>query len=237
MRCGAVNITVYGDSILKGVLFENGRYVLNRSWEQLLAETYGLTVRNRSHFGCTIEKALPALRRDSETPGSAQERVLLEFGGNDCDYDWAAIAEEPEGRHRCKTPPEQFAADYREAIRLVREGGRIPVAMTLPPIHSERYLSFLCRGGLSRANILRWLRDVEAIARWQAIYSDLVFQLSREEQTELIDLRSAFPREREALEHCLCDDGIHPSRLGQELIFGALRERAAQLAGRRPLSA
>lgn len=223
-----MNVTIYGDSILKGVRLENGRYVLDRSWEKRLAETFPFSICNRSHFGCTIEKAMPKLRRESEQPGNADEHVLLEFGGNDCDYDWTAISENPMAHHHCKTPPEQFTADYREAIRLVRESGRTPVALTLPPIHSERYLSFLCRDGLSRINILQWLRDVEAIAGWQETYSDLVRQLAREEQTDLIDLRQAFPRESGELESYLCMDGIHPSRAGQELIYHIFAERAKQ---------
>lgn len=225
-----MTVTIYGDSILKGVLFENGGYVLERRWEKALSERFGLAIENRSRFGSTIEKALPRLRRESGEPGEAGEPVLLEFGGNDCDYDWAAISSDPRGVHRCKTPPERFAADYREAIGLLRAGGRRPVALTLPPIHSERYLRFLCRRGLSRERILDWLGDVEAISRWQQTYSDLVRQLAREEQAELIDLRAAFPEGGDALERCLCDDGIHPSRAGQALIFEVLAQKAAALA-------
>ena len=224
-----MTVTIYGDSILKGVLFENGGYVLDRSWERALSERFHLSIENRSRFGSTIEKALPRLRRESAEPASG-EPVLLEFGGNDCDYDWAAIASDPQGVHRCKTPPERFAADYREAIGLLRAGGRRPVALTLPPIHSERYLRFLCRRGLSRERILAWLGDVEAISRWQKTYSELVRQLAREEQAELIDLRAAFPSDSAALERCLCDDGIHPSRAGQALIYETLCRRAAALA-------
>lgn len=221
-----MTLTIYGDSILKGVRFENGAYVLEKGWERALSERFGLAVENRSRFGSTIEKALPRLRRESGAPGG-DAPVLLEFGGNDCDYDWAAIDADPGGVHRCKTPPERFAADYREAIALLRASGRRPIALTLPPIHSERYLRFLCRHGLSRERILSWLGDVEAISRWQQTYSELVRQLAREEQAELIDLRAAFPRDAGALEPCLCDDGIHPSREGQRLIVGALCAHAA----------
>ena len=93
--------------------------------------------------------------------------MLLEFGGNDCDFDWAAIAADPEGSYVSKTPPETFESCYRRAIRLVEESGREPIVLTLPPIHSERYLDFICRDGLKKENILRWLGDVDAIYRWQ----------------------------------------------------------------------
>jgi len=217
-----MNVTVYGDSILKGVLLEDGKYAVNREWEQKLIERFGLTVRNRSRFGATIRKALPLIRRDCETPAAAGEYALLEFGGNDCDYDWAAVAAAPEREHLCKLPPEQFLAEYREALALLRRSGRTPVILTLPPIHSERYLRFICRDGLSRERILAWMGDVERIHRWQQRYSDMAGQLAQEEGVASIDLRGAFMRSAQRPEDLLCLDGIHPSRSGQALIYGAL---------------
>ena len=112
-------------------------------------------------------------------------------------------------------------------MSLVRQGGKSPVVVTLPPIHSERYLSFICREGLSRERILRWLGDVEAISRWQEKYSEMARQIASEEGTGLIDLRSAFLEDRRPLEALLCADGIHPSREGQELIFRVMCQSAA----------
>ena len=217
-----MRVTVYGDSILKGVLLDDGKYVVDHTWETLLSEKFHLTIRNCARFGCTIQKILPLIRRDSQRKSTENEFAVLELGGNDCDYNWSEISQDPEQNHECKTPPEVFLARYREAIRLIRESARIPVLMTLPPIHSERYLSFICRNGLSRSNILFWLGDVNAIDRWQNHYSEMVEQVAREEKTQLIDLRRAFPNDARSLESLLCVDGIHPSRTGQKLIFDTL---------------
>jgi len=219
-----MNVTVYGDSILKGVLLEDGRYVVNRHWEQRLAERFGLAIRNRSRFGCTVEKALEVIRFDCRREAAPGEVAVLELGGNDCDYDWARISEDPGRAYECKTPREEFLRLYREAIGCLRDSGRRPVVLNLPPIHSERYLGFLCRNGLSRENILRWLGDVEAISRWQAGYSALTERTARETGTPLIDLRGAFPAGGEALAALLCPDGIHPSREGQGRIYQRLCE-------------
>lgn len=217
-----MNITVYGDSILKGVVLEDGKYRINRQWERQLAAEHGLVIRNKAHFGSTIGKALALIRKDCEGDCGAGEPVVLEFGGNDCDYDWAAIAGDPDGVYACKTPPEEFVTQYREALRLIRESGRRPVLLTLPPIHSVRYLDFICRDGLSRENILRWLGDVEAIHRWQAKYSDMVGRIAAEERLRVIDLRRVFLKDAHSPEELLCVDGIHPSRLGQGLIYRTL---------------
>ncbi len=217
-----MNVTVYGDSILKGVLLERGKYVVNRDWERLLGEKFHLTIRNCARFGCTIRKMLPLIRRDSGAAAPEGEVAVLELGGNDCDYDWAAISRAPEEYHECRTPPGEFLSRYREAVDLIRESGRIPVLMTLPPVHAERYLRYICRDGLSRQNILSWLGSAETISRWQSFYSRMVEQIAREKNVKLIDLRRAFPQDERSLEPLLCEDGIHPSRMGQKLIFDTL---------------
>ena len=108
---------------------------------------------------------------------------------HNCDYDWTSVASEPDYIHFCKTPVDTFVSTYREAIRLVRSSGRIPAVVTLPPILPERYLSFICRNGLSRDGIMRWLGSVDEISRWQATYSSLVRQLAIEERVDLIHPR------------------------------------------------
>ncbi|MBQ7254935.1 MAG: SGNH/GDSL hydrolase family protein [Oscillospiraceae bacterium] len=221
-----MNVTIYGDSILKGVVLENGKYAVNRDWEDRLSRLLGVTIRNRSRFGCTIGKALPFIEKDAQTEAVPGEVAILEFGGNDCDYNWAEISENPAGSFDCKTPPKQFTALYKKALALLRASGRTPMIATLPPIHSERYLQFICRDGLSQNNILQWLGDVEHISRWQAEYSEMVKKIAADEGTDLIDLRSAFPKEGNALAELLCADGIHPSRDGQALIYEAFRKKA-----------
>ncbi len=226
-----MNVTVYGDSILRGVRFQDGRYVIDRSWEERLAETFRMKITNRSRFGNTIGKAMPRIEKDSETPCAGEEYVLLELGGNDCDYDWAAVADAPDAAHDCKTPPERFLTAYRRAICLLRESGRKVFLSSLPPINSELYLRFLCRDGLSRENIVHWLGDVEHIYRWQESYSRMVERLAREERVPLIDLRGAFLRDLRRPEALLCADGIHPSVQGQTLIFDTLSEYIHRLFG------
>lgn len=216
--------TIFGDSILKAVLYENGKYRMNMEPEREFSAESGIQIHNYARFGCTIRKAIRWIRRDCEESGKPEDSVVLEFGGNDCDYDWARISQNPVLRIQCKTPPEEFAALYREAVSLIRQSGRIPVAMTLPPIHSERYLDFLCRKGLSRENLLLWLGDAGAIGRRQQTYSELVRQIAREEQAVLADVRVAFPREEDALAPLLCEDGIHPNPAGQARILACLRE-------------
>ena len=215
--------TIFGDSILKAVLYENGKYRMNMEPEREFSAESGIQIHNYARFGCTIRKAIRWIRRDCEESGKPEDSVVLEFGGNDCDYDWARISQNPVLRIQCKTPPEEFAALYREALALIRQSGRRPVAMTLPPIHSLRYLNFVCKNGLIKENLLRWLGDAGAIGRRQRLYSELALQVAREEQAEVIDLRAAFPQDETALAELLCEDGIHPNQKGQARILNEIR--------------
>ncbi len=196
---------------------------MNMEPEREFSAESGIQIHNYARFGCTIRKAIRWIRRDCEESGKPEDSVVLEFGGNDCDYDWARISQNPVLRIQCKTPPEEFAALYREALALIRQSGRRPVAMTLPPIHSLRYLNFVCRNGLIKENLLRWLGDAGAIGRRQRLYSELALQVAREEQAEVIDLRAAFPQDETALAELLCEDGIHPNQKGQARILNEIR--------------
>ena len=143
----------------------------------------------------------------------------MEFGGNDCAYDWAEVAAAPDGKHLSVVPPEIFEKQYEQMLLAVEAAGSKPVAATLPPISSRRYLAHICRDGLDSQAILHWLGDLEAISRWQESYSAIVARVAEKLGCCVLDLRSAFPASGPELEQYLCQDGIHPNRLGQQLML------------------
>ena len=211
-------ITIYGDSITKGVLMEGGRYLINSTGISALAQQFSLMIRNRSKFGCTIDKGLVRIRHDLEGTEAAPRVTVLEYGGNDSDFDWSKVAAEPDGEHQPKTPLDRFQELYKQAIDLVRSHGSEPVLMSLPPICPGRYLNWICREGLSRERILHWLGEENTIYRWQEMYSQTVCAIAEETGAALIDVRSAFLKNRR-IDGLICDDGIHPNARGQKLIL------------------
>ena len=58
-----MNVTVYGDSILKGVLLENGKYVVDHTWEDKLAKRFGIRLTNRSRFGVTLTQTMARIEQ------------------------------------------------------------------------------------------------------------------------------------------------------------------------------
>ena len=219
------HIMIFGDSIMKGVVLSesDARYKISSVLGiDALAVRFGLSIDNRSRFGCTLEKGLGVLRRTMEKEPDCGA-VILEYGGNDCDFDWERVAASPEAEHQPHTPIERFTELYAGAIEYLREKGVVPVLTTLPPLCAERYLSWICRNGLSRESILSWLGDTNAIYRYQERYSRAVEQLAERFSTPLIDPRSAFLAERK-MEALFCSDGIHPNEQGQQIIQSTFAE-------------
>ena len=109
---------IYGDSIMKGVIYEkdsNQTYKLSKSAFKKNIEGYDISVKNNSRMGATIDNGLSSLEKT--LPDCSQDTlVLLEYGGNDCDFDWKAISESPDEKHLPKTPAPLFAQKLRAMI-------------------------------------------------------------------------------------------------------------------------
>lgn len=216
------NIMIFGDSIMKGVVLSESdrRYRIGSGLGiDTLAQSFGLNIANYSRFGCTLEKGLGILRRTVEKNPDCGA-VIMEYGGNDCDFDWAQVAAAPDRDHFPNTPLERFTELYTGAIEYLRERGIVPILATLPPLCAERYFNWICRSGLDRGNLLHWLGDIDIIYRYQEKYSKAIEQLAARFGTALIDLRSAFLAQRR-YEDFYCADGIHPNEKGQKLIQNA----------------
>ena len=102
-------LAALGDSIIKGVLFtkeENGHGHYSLSDHNIVdhvADNLHCEVVNLGKMGCTIEVGERILDRHIDTLDGTKY-ILMCYGGNDSDYDWKAIADDPESAHTPKTP-------------------------------------------------------------------------------------------------------------------------------------
>lgn len=217
-----MKVQIYGDSIMKAVLVnEQYKYrPISRSiLEQLQART-GIETVNRAHFGYTAERGQAVLQRDLEK-GLDCQAALLEFGGNDCDFNWPEVAASPEGEHQPHATLERFLQTLQSMAQSLQARGIQPVLMTLPPLDASRYLSFIGRLGSDTGRILRWLGDVQMIYRWQELYSNAVVRLADRLRLPLVDVRSEFLSRRD-YGSLIARDGIHLTQPGYELVFATL---------------
>jgi lysophospholipase L1-like esterase len=147
---------------------------------------------------------------------SKYDYTILEFGGNDCDYNWAEVSAAPEKNHLPNVTFEVFKNKYEAIINQVVLSGSKPILLSLPPIDSNRFFNWVSKG-LNRENILKWLGNKEKIYNWHEQYNEIVLELAKKHQIPVVDIRKAFIENNDYSEY-ICKDGIHPNEKGHALI-------------------
>ena len=213
-------LLIYSDSVIKGVMHENGRYKLCEDHDFASLNARGIEAHNHSKMGATIRTGLAIMRRKL-APCDEETLVLLSFGGNDCDYNWAEVAADPDGIHMPHIEPDEFAALYREAIELARASGAKVAAASIVPIEARRYMHTISEGK-SGENILKWLGDVNRLYRWQESYNQIACSVAGKLGCPILDIRSAFLQSA-CFPTLMSDDGIHPSPAGHALLHRTVR--------------
>lgn len=223
-----MKLVALGDSIIRGVILktqnDDMRYTLSdlnivdRCGRQLQCD-----VVNLGKMGCTVPKGESILERSVDRIYGAKY-VLLEYGGNDSDYDWAAIAQSPNESHLPKTPLEEYESSYVRVIQKVRQMGCVPLVLSLPPMDAERYFRFFTQKmtATMRDNILSWLNgSTNTIMSGHELYNMATWKVAQRTHSQWIDITSGLIAGHQS--HCyLCEDGIHPNELGQEYIANTI---------------
>lgn len=218
------SVCVFGDSVSKGVVFDsvqNKYTLLKNSFANMLVRNAHISIDNYSKFGCTVTKGGEVLKKHREDL-RRYDYTVLEFGGNDCDLDWASVAAAPDSAHPAKTPVSVFEESYSELIDTVKKCGGNPVLLSLPPIDAKKYFAWVSRG-LNADNILKFLGDIEFIYRWHEMYNLAVYRLAIAHRVPLVDISSAFLK-TENYQNLICEDGIHPNEGGHRLIGDTISE-------------
>lgn len=216
-------VITFGDSVMRGVVNINGEYhACRNSFVHLCEKSFEIDVTNRAKFGSTIVEGEAILERALERIDEFTERfVFLEFGGNDCDFDWKAISDLSSGKVDSKTPISIFRNYYYAMIDMIRRVGKEPVILSLPPIDSTKYYQWITRN-LDSNNILSFLEgDIKFLENWHERYNLEVFQIARNKNAKIIDITSPI-LEKKNYSNYLCIDGIHPNEEGHILIADAI---------------
>ncbi|MEW5798614.1 MAG: SGNH/GDSL hydrolase family protein [Bacteroidota bacterium] len=212
-------IVVYGDSISRGIVFDGEKQkhsLLLESFTNLVREHLKGVVYNAAKFGSTIIEGLQRLQND--VLKRKPDIVLIEFGGNDCDFHWDEIAENPSGEFHPNTECSTF---YEKLLWLVKQLNSmeiVPVLVSLPPLDPEKYFHWVSRNSeQAKNNILKFLGSISRIYSWHERYNAAILRVAEETKTRLIDIRSAF-LQKENYSMLICEDGIHPNKEGHRVI-------------------
>lgn len=221
-------IAVWGDSVARGIMLdeENNRYIIPKEDVAAhVAEKTGFEIRNYARFGCTIGRGLEYMQRALEKWQDC-DVVVLEFGGNDSNFDWESIAQNPEAPHLPGTPLKQFEQTYTDMLRQIQQMGKKAIAMTLPPVEAIHFFDWVTKALLNKETVLHWLGDKMYIYRWHEQYNSAILHAALVTGCDVIDIRQAFLGER-LLDDVICKDGMHPNARGYALMEDAILSYAA----------
>lgn len=212
-------IVVFGDSISRGVIFDeekNRHSLLLDSFANLVKTHLAGVVHNAAKFGNTLVDGLQRLQND--VLQKRPDIVLIEFGGNDCDFAWDEIAADPSAPHVPKTERKTFHELLRELVGRLQAMEIVPVLVSLPPLDAEKYFRWISKNNeLAQENILKYIGNISRIYSWHEQYNAAILRVAEETKTRLIDIRSSF-LETEDYTKLICRDGIHPNQEGHRLI-------------------
>lgn len=222
------NITLFGDSVGKGICTDNGKIeIIKNNAVALLNKNYGLNINNRSVYGLSLKKFADRKIMDKyiETlPDDKDNVAVLELGGNDADYDWKKVVASFDSPHHPKTTVAEFGDDLNEIVNKLNRAKVKTYFCTITPISSERYFYNVISKIVNGQTVLDFFHgDINTIYRHHEIFSDVLLRVAIKNDIELIDLRRAF-LQSEFFGDLMCSDGIHPNEKGQYLIYNTVTQ-------------
>lgn len=223
-------ITVFGDSIGKGIMFDGKKIFFGTCAVDILNCEYDLKIDNKSAYGQSLKRLLAREEIDkyySNVDTNKSDRIaVLELGGNDADYNWKEVASAPNCEHSSKTTPEEFFSLYKSTIDKLSLYCKKVYVCSLIPIDSARYFKNVISRMVDGNSVLDFFNgDVTTVYRHQEIMNNLVLRSADLKGCEVLDLRYAFLKSMD-FSSLMCLDGVHPNLDGQKLIASTARRFA-----------
>lgn len=213
------HVKIFGDSILEGVYFD-GRY--HKTKDKIKVDNY--EIDNYSRMGNTIEDGIKNIKKHLDECDE-NTVAILEYGGNDCNYQWDEVSATPEENHLCAVEPTDYKEKLMYAINLLKEKGTKVIIASPIPIATNKFMDFISNG-LSYNNILKWLGDKNQLFKWQEYYAKMNEKIALMTDSLMMPLRYMFLQD--GYENLLCVDGIHPTVEGHEKIHRYIEGYIAQ---------
>ena len=207
-----MKLVVFGDSILKGVITipDSGKLfdVTENDSLTLAQKKLGFELDNRSIDGNITSKGLVKLQKFFDK-GETADFCIIEFGSNDCDYDWGTLIQ--------KVPLADYLENLKQMISLCRANKVTPLMMGLIPYVCDDWFKTIIKGQ-DEAAILNFLGGTaETLGKNQLIYKNAQADFVKENKVQFLDPWTTFEGHKELM----CYDGIHPNEKGYQLLADA----------------
>lgn len=227
-----LKITVFGDSIAKGIVFRDNRYqVAQDNVIALLERHYNVSIENTAQFGQTLRRINDRqlvqryLRRIDETENNL---AVFCIGGNDCSFDWNSVQHTPSEAHTSATTPAEFFELLKENVSLLQSRGVHVMILNLPPLDSEEYFRKYIAEKYDPERVMSFLKeDLANIYRHQEFFSLMLTKFALTNGCSLADIRSRFLWKNDMRE-LLCEDGIHLNERGQRVMAEAIVDEVSR---------
>jgi lysophospholipase L1-like esterase len=216
-------LLIFGDSILKGITYvpELGGYHMLKGDRFLKLKEHGIEILNYSKMGSTVSKGLKAVKK-YVTGNMDDTAVIIGYGGNDCNFDWKSVSDDPAAPHSPVIGSEEFSREYADCVDHCADHGATVYVTTMVPLDSPKFVDWICKGN-DRGAILGWLGDVSMTRRWHEYYNNLVINAALQTRAGIIDVRTPFLLSHNFGE-LICADGIHPTEKGYRLVERAITD-------------
>ena len=230
-----MKLVVFGDSILKGVITIPGSNKLFDVTENdsltLAQKKLGFELDNRAIYGNITSKGLIKLQKFFEKDGAA-DFCVIEFGSNDCDYDWNIFKPDaqlpPAAEIQPKVPLDQYLANLTQMTGLCRAHKITPAIMNLIPYVCDRWFKTIAKAHNETA-MLEFLHGTpDTLGKNQQRYQNALMAFASTSNIQTIDAWTLFTNTQNSAT-LMCDDGIHPNEEGYKLLSKLWIERIPQL--------
>ncbi|MBM7603829.1 lysophospholipase L1-like esterase [Metabacillus crassostreae] len=214
-----MKIICFGDSLTRGVSIVKGRLrILKESYPTSLQELFSsnkndVTVVNKGVFNDNSDLLLERLEKDviHEKP----DYVIVGVGGNDCNFKWEEVANNPLKEHKAIVPLDRYLHNIKTMINQISQSGITPVISTLPPLDPVRYYKNISEK--YSPSISHWISQVGGIDYWHGVYNHHLNQLAEELNIMKIDVRTGIKKAGNLVD-LISDDGIHLTAEGYKAL-------------------
>ena len=222
-----MNIICFGDSVTRGVTHVRGRLrIVKENYPTLLQSALTemrvnmeiqMNIVNKGVINDNSDLLLARLDKDvlSERPNY----VVIEIGGNDCNFRWDEVAKHPHRTHDSIVPIERYLRNIEQMVKQIQNIGSTPVILDILPLDPARYYQHI--SSIHGASIGHWIGLCGGIGHWHGLYNYELRNLLKKLQVKRIDVRSAFKRAGN-LSELLSDDGVHPSPAGYRVLANSV---------------
>ena len=209
-----MKLVVFGDSILKGVITipdSKSLFDVTENDSLTLAQKkLAFELDNRSIYGNITSKGLIKLQKYFEKCSSGDlqpaDFCVIEFGSNDCDYDWGTLVQ--------KVSLEQYLENLNQMVALCRQNKVTPLMMGLIPYVCDDWFKTIIKGQ-DEAAILEFLGGTaETLGKNQLVYKNAQKDFVQKNNVQFLDPWELFAGHKELM----CYDGIHPNEKGYEVL-------------------